>query len=81
VLYRDVFKIAIPLKVLLVTAAAMLAFCLMALAQTTKTASAHSLPRNGNIAFTSSNAIYTAEPDGSKLRQLTHGTPPAWGPI
>ena len=42
------------LKVLLMTAAAMLAICLLNLVETTNTAGADgSLPENGKIAFTS----------------------------
>jgi len=85
-LYGVGFEIANFLKASLVTAAAMLAVCLLALVATTKTAT--SLPahethvaHNGKIAFTSNRSskigqtetyeIYTIEPDGSNLSRLT----------
>jgi hypothetical protein len=57
----------------LVTSAAMLAICLLALVETTNTAEAKdSLPENGKIAFESippgrAGRIYTVEPDGSNV--------------
>jgi Tol biopolymer transport system component len=62
----------------------MSAICLLALAETTNTAKAASLPDNGKIAFTSNrsdyDAIYTVKPDGSNLSELTGGTYPNWSP-
>ena len=60
--------------------ATLLAICLLALAKTTHTAQAASFPQNGKIAFQSSDMIYTVEPDGSNLRELTHGLYPSWSP-
>jgi tricorn protease len=85
-LYRGAFERAIFLKAFLVTAAAILAICLLALVATTKTAT--SLPakvtyvaHNGKIAFTSNRSskigkmenyeIYTIEPNGSDPGRLT----------
>ncbi len=79
------------LRVLLVTIAAVLAICLLGLVETTNTAKATSLPENGKIAFTGTGDrsvtydIYTVEPDGSNLSQLTHTTDqfeerPVWSP-
>jgi Tol biopolymer transport system component len=66
-------------------AAAMLATCVLALAETAHTAEAEeSLPENGKIAFTRDSRIYTVEPDGSNLRKLTNNTyfasKPVWSP-
>ena len=82
-MYRVARKRADLLKMSLVTGAAMLAICLLALVETTNTAEAKdSLPENGKIAFESippgrAGRIYTIEPDGSNVRQLTnlYGTP------
>jgi hypothetical protein len=67
------------LKMWLVTTAAMLAIYLLALGETTNTAEAEdSLPENGKIAFSNITGtsgmyeIYTVEPDGSGLSQLTN---------
>lgn len=79
------------LKMSLVTTAAMLAICVLALAETTNTAEAGSLPQNGKIVFwrftSSSHEIYTVDPDGSNLSNLTNdskendqGLYPAWSP-
>src|SRR5215216_505752 len=73
-LYRVARKSANLLKVSLVTSAAMLAICLLALVETTNTAEAEdSLPENGKIAFESippgdAGTIYTVEPGGSNVR-------------
>lgn len=79
------FRSANLLKVPLVTTAAMLAICLLALGQTAK--ADDSLPQNGKIAFTSDRipevdpiTIYTTEPDGSNLSQLANGSYPHWSP-
>jgi len=80
-LYRVARKSADLLRMSLVTTAAMLAICLLALAETTNTAEAASLPENGKIAFTSNVNISTAEADGSNLRRLTEGTYQDAGPI
>jgi TolB protein len=86
-LYRVVFEGANLIKISLVMAAAMLAICLLTLVETTNTAEAEdSLPENGKIAFHSialhsgEGKIYTVEPDGSNLKQLTGGTYPTWSP-
>jgi hypothetical protein len=75
-LYRVGFKSPNLLKVSLVTAAAMLAICLLALVETTNKAEAGALPQNGKIAFSSyrgdNGAIYTVAPDGSNLSLLTN---------
>ena len=87
-LYSGAYKCANLLKLSLVSAAAMLAVCLQALVGTTDAAEATSLPQNGKIAFTSfrnsdveatsavETTIYTVEPDGSNLRELTGGSYP-----
>jgi Tol biopolymer transport system component len=82
-LYRVGFRSANLLKVSLVTTAAMSAICLLALVETTNAAEAKdSLPENGKIAFSSGEgSIYTVEPDGSNVRQLTNTTHGAWQPI
>jgi Tol biopolymer transport system component len=88
VLYRVGFRSANLLKLSLVTSAAMLAICLLALADTTESVGATSLPENGKITFSSwrgaYDAIYTVEPDGSNLKQLTNeahlGVNPNWSP-
>src|ERR671921_2389880 len=70
----------------LVTSAAMLAICLLALVETTNKAEAKdSLPQNGKIAFhrvQNNEKIYTVEPDGSNLRLLIPGGggAPKWSP-
>jgi Tol biopolymer transport system component len=80
-LYRGALESANLIKVGLVTTAAMLAICLLALVETTKTAEAEDpLPQNGKIAFGSRGNIYTVEPDGSNLRLLTDGSDPNWSP-
>src|SRR5688500_129781 len=70
-LYRVARKSADLLRMSLVTTAAMLAICLLALVETTNTAEADSLPENGKIAFhrvhSDEASIYTVEPDGSNL--------------
>src|SRR5215217_2296138 len=78
-LYRVALESANLIKVGLVTTAAMLAVCLLALVGTTYTAEAKdSLPENGKIAFISyldpAHALYTVEPDGSNPRQLLNDT-------
>jgi dipeptidyl aminopeptidase/acylaminoacyl peptidase len=89
VLYRVAFKSANLLMLSLVTLAAMLAISLLALVETTSTAEANSLPQNGKIAFSRNQGevgydIYTVDPDGSNLTQLTNniswGDKPAWSP-
>ena len=82
-MYRFGFRSANLLEVSVVSAAAMLAICLLTLAEATNTAEASSLPQNGKIAFTRNGAIYTVEPDGSNLSQLTSSTSldrPVWSP-
>jgi Tol biopolymer transport system component len=90
-LYRVAFEGANLIRMSLVMAAALLANCLLALAETTNTAEAKdSLPENGKIAFKSyqiSGEIYninTVDPDGSSLSKLTNnikpGGRPAWSP-
>jgi len=88
-LYGVARKRADLLKLSLVTSAAMLAICLLALAETTNTAQAKdSLPQDSNIVFgyieglTADEAyIYTVNPDGSSLSRLAKGaTAPAWSP-
>jgi Tol biopolymer transport system component len=86
-LYRFAFKSANLLKVSLVTTAAMLAICMLALVETTNTAKAAFPGENGKIAFagslahdcgegcvTSSNnwEIYTVNADGSELVKITN---------
>jgi TolB protein len=73
------------LKVSLMTSAAMLAICLLALVEMTNTAQAEdSLPENGKIAFTSSDgsssSIYTVKPSGSNPKKLISGYYPNWSP-
>jgi TolB protein len=89
VLYRVAFKSANLLMVSLVTSAAMLAICLLALVETPNTAKATSLPQNGKIAFSryqreAGYDIYTVDPDGSNLSRLIsdsdEGAQPAWSP-
>jgi len=83
--YKVAFKSAHLLKMSLVTIAAMLATCLLALVAPPNTA-ATSLAKNGKIAFTSDDdgIIYTVEPSGSNLAQLTNSayvaTQPIWSP-
>jgi Tol biopolymer transport system component len=90
-LYRVGFRSADLLKMTLVTAAAMLAICLLALVETTNTAEADSLPENGKIAFNywhpdTLNQIYTVDPDGSSASPLNDSVKevgyfePAWSP-
>jgi Tol biopolymer transport system component len=83
-LYRVALESANLIKVVLVTAAAMLAIWLLALVETTNKAEAKdSLPENGKIAFhrvQNNGKIYTVEPDGSNLRLLTPGGSPKWSP-
>jgi Tol biopolymer transport system component len=85
-LYRVALESANLIKVVLVTVAAMLAICLLALVETTNTAEAKdSLPENGKIAFDrvqNNEKIYTVEPDGSNLRLLipSSGGAPKWSP-
>jgi Tol biopolymer transport system component len=86
------FASANLLKMSLVTSAAMLAICVLALVETTNTAEAEdSPPQNGKIVFARSTPsgerryIYTVNSDGSGLSRLTKGTPPfptlpAWSP-
>jgi hypothetical protein len=75
-LCRSTSKSSNLLNVSLVTTAAMLAFCLLALVGTTMTAGASSFPQNGKIAFvgyptSGTQIIYTVEPDSSNPRTLT----------
>ena len=90
-LYRVGFRRDNVLKVSLVTTAAMLAICLLALVETTSMAEAASLPHNGKIVFSSFGSdggdhdIYTVEPDGSNLSRLTDDNTyldirPSWSP-
>jgi Tol biopolymer transport system component len=83
-LYGLARKRADLLKMSLVTSAAMLAICLLALVETTNTAEAEdSLPENGKTAFHSGDGnIYSVEPDGSNLRVLIPGGggAPKWSP-
>ena len=88
-MYRVARKSADLLRMSLVTTAAMLAICLLALVETTNTAEATSLPENGKIAFTRDQGgtydTYTVNPDGSSLSRLTNGILqfpifPAWSP-
>jgi WD40-like Beta Propeller Repeat len=80
-LYRVARKSDEILRISSVTfTATLLAICLLALAKTTHKAQAASFPQNGKIAFQSSDRIYTVEPDGSNLRELTHGLYPTWSP-
>jgi dipeptidyl aminopeptidase/acylaminoacyl peptidase len=85
-LYRVARKSADLLRILLVTATAMLAICLLALVGTTNTADAEdSLRHNGKIAFSSNRhgdyEIYTVNPDGSGPRQLTNNIYTAYQPV
>lgn len=77
-LYRVALESANLIKVGLVTTAAMLAVCLLALVGTTNTAEADdSRQYNGKIAFSHtrfSNDIYTMNPDGTGLTNLTSET-------
>ena len=64
---------------LVTTAAILLAICLLALVETTNTAEAKdSLPENGKIVFQRRSStssiphIYTVNPDGSNLSNLTN---------
>jgi Tol biopolymer transport system component len=89
-LYSGVVWNANLLKTSLVTTAAVLAICLLALVDTTNTAEAASLPQNGKIVFgripsSGGGNVYTVDPDGSSLNQLTNnenypGGQPAWSP-
>jgi TolB protein len=88
-LYRVGFERANLLKMSLVTTAAMLAICLLTLVETTNTAEATSLPRNGKIAFSSYRDnnfdIYVMNADGTDLKRLTNvtrglGAQFAWSP-
>jgi len=76
-LYREALESANLMKISLVSAAAVLATCLLALANT---AQAASFAQNGKIAFLSSDRIYTVEPDGSNQRPLPPGLYPNWSP-
>ena len=83
--YRVAFESANLLRMWLVTLAAMLAICLLALVGTTNTVEATSLPENGKIAFArqpnDAGGIYTVDPDGSGLSLLAkEGDEPAWSP-
>jgi dipeptidyl aminopeptidase/acylaminoacyl peptidase len=73
-LYRVALESANLIKVVLVTAAAMLAICLLALVETMNKAEAKdSLPENGKIVFADhpgQGYIYTVDPDGSSLSRL-----------
>src|SRR5215211_4417621 len=72
-LYRVARKSANLIKMSLVTSAAMLAICLLALVETTNTAEAASLPGNGKIVFgdhPGQGYIYSVDPDGSSLSRL-----------
>jgi hypothetical protein len=84
-LYRVAFERANLLKVSLVTAAAMLAVCLLALVETTNTAEAkNSLPENGKIAFTSYSRgipnIYVMNADGTRQKRITDMGGGLWNP-
>jgi|SRR5215212_255293 hypothetical protein len=65
------------LRVVLVTAAATLSACLLALVALHKQAEATFPGKNGRIAFLSGHplAIHTVNPDGSALRQITQYPP------
>ena len=87
--YRVAVTSANLIKVSLVTTAATLAICVLALVETTNTAGAISLPKNGKIAFVSTreddNEIFAMRPDGTAVRQLTNNAAvtdlsPAWAP-
>ena len=89
-MYGVARKSADLLRMSLVTSAAMLAICLLALVETTNKAEAKdSLPQNGKIAFwnLTDYEIFTVDPDGTNLSQLTDdpvskdlGSDPAWSP-
>jgi Tol biopolymer transport system component len=88
-LYRVARKSADLLRMSLVTTAATLAICVLALVETANTAEAKdSLPQNGKIAFSSNRSgngdVYAAEPDDSDLSRLTDSRYvegfPAWSP-
>jgi Tol biopolymer transport system component len=94
VLYKVGFRSANLLKMSLVTTTAMLAMCLLALAETTNTAEAAFPDENGKIAFTGITPraaettnnweVYTVNPDGSELAKITNNPAidmsPAWSP-
>jgi len=65
----------------LVTAAATLAICVLALGGTTNTAEAKPLPKNGKIAFNRNGALYAVEPDGSGLSPLSKDIKPTYWPL
>ena len=87
-LYRVAFRRDNVLQVSLMTAAAMLAICLLALVETTNTAEATSLPENGKIAFTRASRgipnIYVMNADGTHQKRITDfgegALEPAWSP-
>jgi len=89
ILFRGAFESTNLLKVSSVTAAAIVAMCLLTLVETTNTATSllakeTSVAHNGKIAFTSNRSskighmenydIYSIEPDGSNLSRLTKST-------
>src|SRR5829696_7474618 len=89
ILYRVAFEGANLIKMSLVTTAAMLAICLLALVETANTAEATPSGENGKIAFLESPSsghsgqwgIYTVDPDGSNVRLLIpSGSVPKWSP-
>jgi TolB protein len=85
---RVTFRSTNFLKMSLVTTAAVLAICLLALFETTNTAEANSLPQNGKIAFTSYGRgipnIYVMNADGTRQKRITDidggALEPAWSP-
>ena len=92
-LYRVAFESANLVRMSLVTLAAMLAICLLALVAPPNTVEADdsnteeagdSRRYNGKIAFRHDDGLYTVEPDGSTPRQLINDTymvdRPAWSP-
>jgi TolB protein len=93
-LYRVALERANLIKMSLVSATAMLAICLLTVVETTDTAEAISLPKNGKLAFAGMHPrdlnttynweIYTVNADGSELLKLTTNTSidtaPAWSP-
>ena len=90
-MYRVACKSADLLRMSLVTIAAMLAICVLALVAPPNTAEAEdSLSVNGKIAFAfdphqdQGVGIYSVDPDGSSLRRLTRRAGylgiPAWSP-
>jgi dipeptidyl aminopeptidase/acylaminoacyl peptidase len=89
-LHRVGFRGANLLKMSLVTTAATLAICLLALAETTNTVEAKdSLPQNGKIAFTSYSRgipnVYVMNADGTRQKRITDigdggAVEPAWSP-